>query len=80
MLVQISEITQASELSLVSSRLNDIRVTAAISSAHFVAHFFYLVLPPLFPLVKAHFDVSYTALGSVMFELVHDVPRKPART
>ena len=31
--------------------------------AHFVSHFYILVLPPLFPFVLAFYDVSYTKLG-----------------
>lgn len=41
----------------------DIRVMTLISGAHSFSHFYQLVLPPLFPLLKAEFDVSYTALG-----------------
>ena len=49
-----------------TSARRDAAIIALIALAHFNSHFFQLVLPPLFPLVKAHFDVSYTALGSVM--------------
>jgi MFS transporter, FSR family, fosmidomycin resistance protein len=41
----------------------DVRVIGLISGAHFFSHFYQLVLPPLFPLLRAEFDVSYTALG-----------------
>lgn len=41
----------------------DIRVMTLISGAHSFSHFYQLVLPPLFPLLKAEFDVSYTTLG-----------------
>ena len=34
-----------------------------VSAGHFVSHFYMLVLPPLFPLVRADFGVSYTELG-----------------
>lgn len=46
-----------------SSLRRDIRVMTLISGAHSFSHFYQLVLPPLFPLLKAEFDVSYTALG-----------------
>lgn len=41
----------------------DIRVMTLISGAHSFSHFYQLVLPPLFPLLKEEFGVSYTALG-----------------
>jgi sugar phosphate permease len=33
---------------------------------HFFSHFYLLVLPPLFPLIKGEFAVSFTALGAVI--------------
>jgi MFS transporter, FSR family, fosmidomycin resistance protein len=44
----------------------DIRVMSLIGLVHGVSHFFQLVLPPLFPLVKDALAVSYTELGLVM--------------
>lgn len=41
----------------------DRKAIALICAAHFVSHFYILLLPPVFALVKAEFDVSYTALG-----------------
>ncbi len=35
-------------------------------SGHFFSHFYLLVLPPLFPLIKGEFAVSFTALGAVI--------------
>jgi len=34
-----------------------------VSSAHFVNHFQHLVLPPLFPLLKAQFGIGFVELG-----------------
>ena len=34
-----------------------------IGTAHFFSHFYILVLPPLFPLLRDEFGVGYTALG-----------------
>jgi len=44
----------------------DVKVIGLVSSAHFMSHFFQIVLPPLFPLLKAAFGVSYAELGIVM--------------
>lgn len=39
------------------------RVMSLIGSGHALSHFYLLCLPPLFPLLKAEFDVSYAELG-----------------
>ena len=44
----------------------DVRIIGLVGSAHFVSHFFQLVLPPLFPLLKGAFGVPYVALGLMM--------------
>lgn len=44
----------------------DAKVIGFVGVAHGLSHFFQLVLPPLFPLVKDEFGVSYAALGAVM--------------
>ncbi|MDR0588570.1 MAG: MFS transporter [Burkholderiales bacterium] len=41
----------------------DFRVTSVIGLAHGSSHFFQWVLPPLFPLLKEGFDVSWAQLG-----------------
>ena len=41
----------------------DVRVIGLIGVAHSLSHFFQLALPPLFPLLRAEFDVSWTLLG-----------------
>ena len=41
----------------------DARVIGLVSVCHFLSHFFIFVLPPLFPLLKDEFGVSYAALG-----------------
>jgi MFS family permease len=44
----------------------DARVIGVIGLAHSTSHFFQLALPPLFPLLKAEFGVSYAVLGSLI--------------
>jgi MFS family permease len=44
----------------------DARVIGVVGIAHALSHFFQLVLPPLFPLLRAEFDVSYTMLGALV--------------
>ncbi|MBX6323507.1 MAG: MFS transporter [Rhodospirillaceae bacterium] len=44
----------------------DWAVIGLIGSAHACSHFYQLVLPPLFPFLKAEFGVSYTELGLLM--------------
>jgi MFS transporter, FSR family, fosmidomycin resistance protein len=45
------------------TRGNSVKAIGLISSAHFVAHFHALVLPPLFPLLKARWGVNFIELG-----------------
>jgi MFS transporter, FSR family, fosmidomycin resistance protein len=44
----------------------DIKVIGLVSSAHFMSHFYQIVLPPLFPLLKDAFGVGYAELAIVM--------------
>jgi MFS family permease len=44
----------------------DAKVISLVGLAHGLSHFFQLVLPPLFPIVKDELGVSYAALGAVM--------------
>jgi MFS transporter, FSR family, fosmidomycin resistance protein len=46
-----------------STALSFLRVTAPVCVAHFCSHFFQFILPPLFPLMKAHYGASFTELG-----------------
>ena len=42
------------------------RVIGLVSGGHFFAHFYVIVLPPLFPLLQREFGVSYSALGLLL--------------
>lgn len=41
----------------------DAKVVGLVGAAHFTSHFYLLVLPPLFPILKQEFGVGYAALG-----------------
>ena len=44
----------------------DLRIMTLVGGAHFISHFFQLVLPPVFPLMRADLGVSFTELGLVL--------------
>ena len=44
----------------------DARVVGLVGGAHFFSHFYLLVLPPLFPILKAELGISYIALGGII--------------
>jgi len=44
----------------------DVRIIGVVGVAHGMSHFFQLVLPPLFPLLRAEFGVSYATLGALV--------------
>ena len=63
-----------------ATRSTDVRVIALISAAHFVSHIYILVLPPLFPFVRADFGVTYTELGIAiaLFNILTALLQTPA--
>ncbi len=63
-----------------SPRTADLRVIGLVGSAHFVSHIYILILPPVFPFVRAEFGVSYTQLGFVVavFNIVSALLQTPA--
>jgi MFS family permease len=44
-------------------RSDDARTIGLVSAAHFVSHYYILLLPPLFVFIRADYGVSYTELG-----------------
>ena len=49
-----------------SGRASDVRVIGLLSLAHGSSHFFHLILPPMFPWLKAEFALNYVELGFLM--------------
>jgi FSR family fosmidomycin resistance protein-like MFS transporter len=49
-----------------ASLRTDARVIGLVGVAHGLSHFYQLCIPPLFPLLKEEFGVSYAALGAVL--------------
>ena len=39
------------------------RVVGVVSAAHFVSHYYIILLAPLLPFVRAEYGVSYTEIG-----------------
>ena len=72
--------SQTAELAFATRRASDTRLIASVSTAHFVSHFYMLVLPPLFTFVRADYGVSYTELGLALtvLNVVSAVVQTPA--
>jgi MFS transporter, FSR family, fosmidomycin resistance protein len=63
-----------------AARSTDVRVITLVGAAHFVSHVYMLVLPPLFPFVRADFGVTYTELGVAIaiFNVLTGILQTPA--
>jgi MFS transporter, FSR family, fosmidomycin resistance protein len=46
-----------------TSDRHDLKVIGLVGTAHFFSHFYILVLPPLFPVLRGELGVGYAALG-----------------
>src|SRR3990172_1155275 len=70
--------TQATEI-LRESRAPHLRLVGAISAAHFVSHYYILLLAPLLPFVRAEYGVSYTEIGLALaaFNIVSTALQTP---
>lgn len=51
------------EATATTGRQDSARAIAIVSTAHFASHFYMLLLPPLFPLLRDVYAVGYTELG-----------------
>jgi MFS family permease len=70
---------QTTPLSL-RSRPSEAQIVTGVCVAHFVSHYYILLLPPLFEFVRAQYQVSYTELGLALalFNAVSTVLQPPA--
>jgi len=70
--------TQA--ISLPASRFGELRVVAPVCVAHFLSHYYMILLAPLFAFVRADYSVSYTdlALALTAFNVVSAALQTPA--
>jgi FSR family fosmidomycin resistance protein-like MFS transporter len=71
--------SQASEI-LNASRAPQVRIVGAVCAAHFVSHYYILLLAPLLPFVRADYGVSYTEIGLAWaaFNIVSAALQTPA--
>jgi FSR family fosmidomycin resistance protein-like MFS transporter len=71
--------TEATNVTFAARRADDTRLIGGVSAAHFVSHFYMLVLPPLFVFVKADYGVTYTEIGLALtvFNAVSAVLQTP---
>lgn len=58
----------------------EIRVTGSVSAAHFLSHFYFLLLPPVMMAVRDEYGVTYTelALAITVFNIVSALLQTPA--
>ena len=71
--------TQAID-AIAPARPSHMRVVGAVSTAHFVSHYYILLLAPLMPAVREEYGVSYTEIGLAfaVFNIVSAVLQTPA--
>ncbi|MEJ2625212.1 MAG: MFS transporter [Pseudolabrys sp.] len=61
-------------------RAPHVRIVGAVSGAHFVSHYYIILLAPLLPFVRADYGVSYTEIGLAFaaFNIVSATLQTPA--
>jgi MFS transporter, FSR family, fosmidomycin resistance protein len=71
--------SQATEI-LGAKRASPTRLVGAVSAAHFVSHYYILLLAPLLPFVRADYGISYTEIGVALaaFNIVTAALQAPA--
>ena len=70
---------QATEFRPRAIRSDEARIIGLVGAAHFVSHYYILLLPPLFVFIRADYGVSYTELGLAIaaFNVVSAVFQTP---
>jgi MFS family permease len=65
---------------LPSAHAAELRVIGGVSAAHFLSHFYFLLLPPVFMAVRNEYGVNYTELGFAItvFNIVSAIFQTPA--
>jgi FSR family fosmidomycin resistance protein-like MFS transporter len=63
-----------------ASRAPHVRIVGAVSAAHFVSHYYIILLAPLLPFVRAEYGVNYTQVGLAFaaFNIVSAALQTPA--
>ena len=51
---------------IASTPARDAKVVGLVSAGHFLSHFYILALPPLFPLLRHEYGITYVALGAAV--------------
>jgi len=71
--------TQATDI-LGASRPSRVRMVGVVAAAHFVSHYYTILLAPLLPFVRADYGVTYTQIGFAFaaFNIVSALLQTPA--
>jgi MFS transporter, FSR family, fosmidomycin resistance protein len=71
--------SQAADI-LGATRPSYVRLVGVVSAAHFVSHYYIILLAPLLPFVRADYGVSYTEIGLAFaaFNIVSAAGQTPA--
>jgi MFS transporter, FSR family, fosmidomycin resistance protein len=71
--------TQATDI-LGASRPSHVRMVGVVAAAHFVSHYYTILLAPLLPFVRADYGVTYTQIGFAFaaFNIVSALLQTPA--